>query len=358
MINVDYFSIKWSILPDFSEFISGKQNTFNTEILEHAIKTKASGQSIAEVNPILIKAPTASGKTLILEALAKKAHELNPNLKIALGQALGLAKFFTDKKSSLRRIKEIQEADIILLDDMHLLSNYASVQADYVSLFDTLLKEEKLLIIAFSSSSAREHFMPSVHAVLNFEESLLSRISSGITLNLSPPDLDVRMRFAERSAQNLKLILTKSMCLILARFCLDLRQLSGILKTLSAYTKTTKKTFNEEELEYMLKGYTEEHYFTPELIIQQTANFYGLEIHDIRGKSRSAQIVLARQISMYLCRKLLGFSYAHIAEIFGGNDHTKAMYACKKIENEQSLTPLINMLTQKITQNASPLAGF
>ncbi len=357
MINVDYFSTKWNALPDFSDFISGKQNAFNTEIVENAIKAKARNESIAELNPILIKAPTSSGKTLLLEALAKKAHELNPDLNIALGQALGLVKFFTDKKSSLKRIREVQEADIVLLDDIHFLSKHTDVHRDFTSLFDTLLRNEKLLIVTFSSR-ARESLMPSVHTALNFEEALLSRLCSGIILNFYPPDLDVRMRFAEKSAKELKLNLTKSMYLILARFCQDLRQLNGLVKTLAAYAKTSKKIFNEEDLEIMLKGYTDEYFFTPELIIQQTASFYGLTMQDIRGKSRVAKIVLARQVSMYLCRKLLGFSYAHIAEIFGSSDHTKAMYACKKIENEQSLTPLINTLTQKITQNASPLTGF
>ncbi len=357
MINVDYFSIKWNSLPEFTDFIAGKQNSYNTEILERAIYTKANNENISEYNPFLIKAPTAAGKTMLLEAIAKKAHQINPKLKIALGQAAGLTKFFTDKKSSLRRIRELQEADIILLDDIQLLSNAAEIQEDFVSLFDLFIKNDKLLIVSFTSAR-QDLFTPSVDKMLNFEQAFLSRVFSGIIINLYPPDLDVRMRFAEKSAKELKLNLTKAMHLMLARFCVDLRQLTGIIKTLSAYSKSSKKNFSEEELEIMLKGYTDEHYFTPELILQQTALFYALDVDDIRGKSRAANVVLARQISMYLCRKLLGFSYANIAEVCGGKDHTTAMYACKKIEQEQKLVPVVNILSHKITQNASSLTNI
>lgn len=348
MLIVDYFSIKWNSLALLSSYIPDSKNMPKLEIIKEAITLKANNQDIALYNPFLLKGPTASGKSLLLEGIAKELHNQQAHLKIALGQASGLISLYNDPEKSARRIVELQETDVLLLDDIHLLALYPHIQEDLSTLLDHLVKRNCLCVITYSNSSMTNQL----------EKSLLSRLSLGITLNFSPPDLDARMRFVEKLCMEYDLKLTRSMYLSVARFTQDIRHLHGTIKTLVAYVKTTKEKIDEETLNRILKGYGDDNNCSPELIVLHTAEFYALHVKDIRGKGRTAKVVLARHISMYLCRKLMGLSYVAIAEFFGGKDHTTVIHACNKIENQRELQATINILSQKILQSSSSITGF
>ncbi len=394
MIYVDYFSHDWKRLPPFESYIGTDKNIFAVQTLERlfsqrielskseksktsalessqkkhqrkstlenssviAGKVSSNGSTSSQLNkvtlssiflpiPILLKAPASCGKTLLLEGIAQKAHRLNSKLKIALGQAVGLVELFENsprgKLGPAKRIRELQQADILLLDDVHHLAPYPYIQSELAILLDELIKKNKIVITTMADNSANYSN--------KLEQHLLSRLSSGIVLELFLPDLDVRMRVIESEANRLKLSLSKTVCLTLAKFTNDIRKLLGIIKTLDAFVKTSKAELNEDDLKRILKNYTDTVGLTPETIMFCTAQYYSLQVRDLLGKNRSAHVVLARQISMYLCRRLLGVSYSHIAQIFE-KDHTTVLHACSKIENKQELQSTLSILSQKIEQ--------
>ncbi len=357
MIKVDFFSIRWSSLARLDEFFFNTQNTYFLELLDAVVESKTVGEPIEEYNPIIIKAPTASGKTHLLEAIAMKMHENKPELKIGYGKASGLIAIFNDKKSQARRIQELQSCDVLLLDDIQTLVGYSQVQEELAMLIDALLEKGTFIAVSYAPNkkgSVKQVFNSSY----DLENSLSSRIFSGLNFNLENPDLDVRMRIAEQCAEKLEVRITKSMCLTIARFTQDARQVKGIIKTIFAYVKATGFDLSEEELQGFLDKFESKGAITPDLIIAFTARYYNIQQKDLKGKSRQKDIILARQVSMYLCRKLLNLPYLSIAEIFGGKDHSTVMHAYKKIEKQTNLKNTLEMLSQKISQSASLMTGI
>ncbi len=357
MLKVDYFSIKWNLLLKLEDYLFNNQTSYNMEILNNITSLKLSGMPIDLYNPILIKAPTSAGKTHLLDSLALTFHKQAPNFKIAYGKAHGLINIFNDKKNQARRIEELYEADILLLDDIHLLVGRPDIQKELVLLIDNLIGNNKLVAVTYSIDKNLEQ-----SSFFSFswtlEDALLSRLSSGIVFNLENPDLDVRMRVVEKLSEDYKLNLTKAMCLSVARFSQDIRQLKGVLKTIAAYTKATKISIDEEDLLRMLNGYGDSNSLSPELIIAHTATYFGLQTKELKGTSRKKNIIMARQVGMYLCRKLLGLSFSRIADLFGGKDHTTVIHACRKVEDQPALQPTLELLTEKINYNSTLLTGF
>ncbi len=352
MLKIDFFLTQWASLACLEKFFISSKNSYFLELLETIITLKCSDEDIKMYNPLIIKAPTASGKTHLLEAVARKIHERRPDFKLAFGKALGLVSIFNDKRGQARRIHELQNCHVLLLDDLQALAPYPSVQDDLASLLDALIEKNVLIVLNYSDSALVEkknmHFQ--THEL---EDSLVSRIYSGLSFNLERADLDLRMRIVEEYTKELDIAFTKSMCLNVARYSQDVRQLKGLVKTLSAFSKAKKNNLTEDDLDRFLQNFESKSAITAEIILIQTSQFFNVKIEDLKGKKRAKDILLARQVGMYLCRKLLALSYLSIAELFGGRDHTTVMHSCKKIEKQEDLRLTLNMLSQRISHSVS-----
>ena len=147
--------------------------------------------------------------------------------------------------------------------------------------------------------------------------------------------------------------LNKSQVLTLAARFEGLRQLKGIIKRLSAYSSLTQRELLESDFESMVRhaGGKTLPEVTSSQIINITAGHMDLSPADILGGKRTQDVVLARHISMYLCRELLSSSYPELGKIFGGKDHSTIMYSVKKIKemqkHNQDMHKLLNELKEK-----------
>ncbi len=350
MLKVDFFSTRWENLNQLDSLVCNAKSTQTLQILKNVIEKKINNQPIREYNPILIKAPIASGKTHILEGIAHEIHNKRPDFSIAFGKAGGLLNIFDNKKSHSRRIHELQSCDIFLIDDIHFLANEENVQYELTNLIDLLIEQGSLVITTYSTASPQLSLSAKGFSAGKsiLDDALLSRITSGLNFSIDSPDLDVRMRIVEQQCEVLKFNLGKSLCLTIARYSQDARQLQGIVKTVWVYSQSMTEKLDESMILRLLEEFESKNAVTTDLIIAQTASFYGLTTRELKSRSRKKNILLGRQMGIYLCRKLLGLPYLNIAELFGGKDHTTIIHACKKIENDENLLPTINMLTQRI----------
>ncbi len=356
MLKIDFFLTQWSSLANLDSFFLPHKKKYLFDLLETFIALKSEDKTLESINPLAIKGPTASGKTHILEGVARLIHEKKPELKIAFGKAIGLVSIFNDKRGQARRIQELQNCDVLLLDDIQALAPYPLVQDDLASLIDVLQNKNTFIVTTYSAFGEYENFNSSSQ-MRGIEENLLSRIFSGISYQIDKPDLDIRMRIVNEEAQIIGLELSKSMSLNIARSSQDVRQVKGIVKTLRAYTQAGNKILTEEDLERFVDSYDSKNVVTPELILVQTAVFFNVQLSDLKGKKRTKDILLARQMSMYLCRKMLALPFSAIAELFGGKDHTTVIHAYKKIEKEQDLRITLDVLSQRIAHSASFMHG-
>ena len=156
-------------------------------------------------------------------------------------------------------------------------------------------------------------------------------------MNLKQPDLDIRLNFIQAQCKAKRIALSKEQILALAQRFQDFRYLQGILIKLFAFKELLKRDIDERDFEHILNN-TEDRgagTMSSELILSITANYFKLRVDDLVGSSRKQNIALARQVSMHLCRQLLGSSYPALGRIFGGKDHSTVLYSVRKIEELQ-----------------------
>ncbi len=376
------FSIDYARLRTFEDFIYDSTNEESIQLLEKTIQYYTNSHNIDFIpsdlkqtvveNPerfLLLRGDTSTGKSHLLEAIAHRLHSINPELNIALGQAKELIPLYSDKKNNNKKLQTLEEVDVLLLDDLHLLAGSAHLlqkqdlsisisdaniesQHELAQYLDRLINKEAFVVFTYSLDNDFTDFTKKKNA-MRLENALYSRLFHGITLNLHPAGLNIFSLYAQKVSAKNNLSLSKPMYLTLARFARDLRQLEGLIKTIASYVRVNNKGFGEEELAVFLTEFEGKKEITPTIIISHTAQHFQLQIKDIKSKSRSSNHVLARQISMFLCRQLLGYSFPKIAKEYGGKDHTTIMYACSKIEKDNYLLNVAKDISQSILHESS-----
>ena len=157
-------------------------------------------------------------------------------------------------------------------------------------------------------------------------------------MQLSKPDLDVRVKFVQDHCQRKKIALSKAQMLTLAQRHLEFRSLSGMLNKFQAYRELLKRDISDSIFENIL-GHGQEirqPTMSPQSILQAVCVHFGIEQAELVGTSRHKDVVLARQVAMLLCREELGLSYPALGKLFGGKDHSTVLYTIKKIDKLQN----------------------
>jgi chromosomal replication initiator protein len=180
-------------------------------------------------------------------------------------------------------------------------------------------------------------------------------VEGGLVVTLKPHDLDVRTRYVKRLCQSKRLKLTKTQMLTLAQRFEDFRFLQGVLLKLFAFKELVHKEIQDQDFQSILQ-YAEEtptSRVDPEKIIRVVAEHLQVPEHELAGHKRSQTIVFARQMGIYLCRSLLGLSYPALGRLFGGKDHSTAMYAVKKMEERMAGDPSVKNLVTQLKKKCS-----
>jgi chromosomal replication initiator protein len=153
---------------------------------------------------------------------------------------------------------------------------------------------------------------------------------------VQPPDVETRLAILHRNVEMARLNVPEDVLGFIATLVSDnIRELEGALTRVSALAKLTDETIDlamaERVLQDLLPGH-EAKAIDPPMILQATAEAYGLSVAELVGASRKQPLAQCRQVAMYLCRELTSLSLPRIGEIFGGRDHTTVMYAIDRVK--------------------------
>ena len=188
-------------------------------------------------------------------------------------------------------------------------------------------------------------------ALKALDERLRSRLESGLVVELMEPDLDVRMRYLQAMSKERHMNLTREQMLFIAQRCSQFRLLQGLLLKVAAFCSVTGCELSQADLENIVRtGVADK---TPGCleILGVVARAMNLRPEDVLGGKRRPDLVLARQVSMYICRRKLGLSYPELGRAFGGKDHSTVIYAIKKIKkilvSDKALQQLVTELELK-----------
>ncbi len=289
-------------------------------------------------NPFIIYGGSGLGKTHLMQAAGHLAKTQNPNLKVLY---VPLMDFVRNITSSLRHntIEDIklfyQSADLLLVDDVHLIAGKEKSQEEFFHIFNFLFNGKKQIIFTCDQPPKN---------IKSLEERLKTRFSQGLNLHLTPPELEMRAAILLKKSQTEKINinLTEDIALFIAgHITSNVRDLEGALLKLKAFvdfSKMDQKLISKEVVETALSDLIKPQIKNIEVndIQKEAAKHYALTISDLSSKSRKQHTVLARQMAIYICHELSSLSLNKIGKHFGNRDHSTVIHAIKKI-NEKML---------------------
>jgi chromosomal replication initiator protein len=290
-------------------------------------------------NPFVLHGPSGSGKSHLLGAMARALQ--NGGRKTFYGNIMTFPALLETAPGRC----PATDGSCIFLDDAQRVSNCADMQDALVALMDSCLSSRTLLALSFDRhpSSCPELGRP-----------LLSRIASGLIAELKRPDLDIRLRYAEKRSAELELALNKEQLLSLASRNADIRGIDGYFARLTAYrsmsTKNGSPASAQEAYAALTLHETDHAGPTPELIIAAAAEHFSVDPEDIIGKRRDRKTASARNTAMFLCRELLNPTLANIGRVFGNRDHTSVLYAVKTVGKRCAADKDTHKLVEELKQ--------
>jgi chromosomal replication initiator protein len=328
----------------FDSFVPGPSNRF----------AHAAAMAVAEAppskayNPLFIYGGVGLGKTHLLFAIANHMGRLNPGLGC---KYVSTETFVTEFIKAVRERQGYQfqrryrDVDVLLVDDIQFLARAEETQTEFFHTFNALHGSERQIVIA-SDRPPQE--------LSGMEERLRNRFRWGLCVDVQPPDLETRIAILQLKAHRDRIEVPDDVLnLIATRFEQNIRELEGALLRVAAFASLLHQSISaeiaERALEDLLPHTGAE--ISPEVILEETAQHYGLAREDLVGKSRSRPLTTARHVAMYLTRECTGLSLIKIGELFD-RDHTTVMHGIRKTEElmraRGSVYTQVQALTRKI----------
>ena len=308
----------------FDNFVVGPSNR-----MAHSAAIAVSNTPGQVYNPLFIYGPPGVGKTHLLYAIANGIRKANPDANIVYIKGDQFTNELVDAIKNGKNIEfrsKYREADLFLIDDIQFISGKESTQEEFFHTFNKLYEEHKQIVM----TSDRK---PSDMATL--EDRLRTRFEWGLTMDIQPPDYETRMAILKNKARQLGLDLSDDVCNYIAiNVTNNVRQIEGTVKKILAY-----RDLNNMPLDLPNISRANDDMFksegnalpTPNLIITQVCKFYSVDETVLRGTQRNRGVSEARQMSMYLIRKLTNLSLPDIGNEFA-KDHTTVLHAIRKVE--------------------------
>jgi len=330
---------------NFKSFVVGPGNE-----LAQAAAQAAAKKPGEMYNPLFIYGGVGLGKTHLIQAVGNYILSKDPTKKLLY---INSEKFTNDfiyaiKGGKTDRFKDnYRSVDVLLIDDIQFIAGKEQTQEEFFHTFNALHQNNKQIII---SSDRPPKAIPSI------EERLVSRFEWGMIADVSSPDLETRVAILEMKCQEKNHNIGKDIINYIAENIREnIRELEGALNRIAAFHELNNTTPTTESVKAILGGVTaniKKAGLTSKKLLNNIALFYDLKPDDLLGSSRKNEIVVPRQIAMFLMRNELNSSYPNIGQSVGGRDHTTAMHACEKInrlidENEKIKND-IAILKQKI----------
>ena len=329
----------------FESFVRGKSNEF----------ALAAAEAVAEkpgnlYNPLFLHGDVGLGKTHLMHAIGNHVLYNDPTAKILYTTSENLVNEFV---SSIRNKKnqefrdKYRTVDVLLVDDIQFLSDKEGTQEEFFHTFNVLHNDNKQVVL----TSDKPPF-----ELKSLEDRLRSRFSSGLTVDITMPDLETRIAILEKKAEMERFDVDSKVIYYIAKSIpSNIRELEGALNTVAARAKLTNNQctleFTERTLAEMI-GQRERREVDVEYIQEVVAGYYGITSEEICSKKRTQDITYARHVAMYLSRMIIDKPLKNIGKDFGGRDHSTIIHACDKIsaelEDNRKLKKEIGELEKKI----------
>lgn len=297
---------------------------------------RSAGQAIAKkpgatsFNPLVIFGDVGLGKTHLAHAIGNDVLKRMPNKTVLY---VSSEKFTNQIIQSIKNnavndfVNFYQLIDVLIVDDIQFLQNKQKTQEIFFHIFNQLHQSGKQIIITSDRPPKDMNGM---------EERLLSRFKWGLSADLQAPDLETRMAILESKMNQEGVELPQNVSeFICYNIKNNIRELEGVLVSLIAQSSLNRQEIDLGLAKTVIRNFVKQinKEITVEYIQKLVAEHFSLPVEKLQGKTRKRQVVIARQLSMYLAKNLTDKSLKAIGENFGGRDHSTVIYSCKTVQD-------------------------
>lgn len=332
----------------FENFVKGKSNTLAYNMCYEFTKKGAD----AVYNSLFLYGSSGFGKTHLIQAVAHRYQKAGRSFcyfgsEHFVRQVVGA---FKGKKID-EFVKNVSEADLLIIDDVHIIkSDNMKHTADILlSLYDEFNRPGKCIILVSDKTPTQ---------LEGFSSRFISRFSSGLTIAIDPPEMDMRVQILQKKAMMFYgLDLPKECAIFIAQnMPANVRALEGAVKKVFASSSLNGGVIDINLVKLALKDQivARTQALNADNIKAVVAEYYGISVKDIMGKKRSRNIARPRQVAMALTRQFTNDSYPDIGQAFGGRDHSTVMHACDKVNELREEDPVFD----RDYQTLSATLGF
>ena len=333
----------------FDTFVVGNSNS-----LAHAASLAVAELPGETYNPLYIYGGAGLGKTHLMHSIANFILREDTNRKVRYVTSETFINEFVDSIRNKNYLSpqnfrnRYRELDVLLIDDIQFLIGKEGTQEEFFHTFNTLYEGKKQIVIA-SDKPPKD--------IDNLEERLRSRFEMGLLADIQMPDYETRMAILRKKEELEGYdIDNEIMQYIATNIKSNIRELEGALNKIVAMSRLEKKKVTLELAEDLLKDHISSdrpREITAQFIIATVAEHYGLSIADLSSQRKKKEIVVPRQIAMYLCREMTDVPLKVVGDLLGGRDHTTIMHGYEKISTElttnEQLSSTIDTLKKKIS---------
>ncbi len=313
-------------------FICNAKNAFPLA----AVRRIAESEPGQAYNPVLLCGRSGTGKSHLLHALAD-----------ALSDRIGSQAVCCDDTQNFCIANPALERDprlfwnrrrALLLDDVQQAADKPAMQKMLTGLIDACPPGGQLV---FTHGGRAEDMK-------RLGERLSTRLEGGLVIDLLEPDMEIRLNYLQSLCRKHGITLGKDHLLYLAQRCGHFRPMQGMMLKIAAFAAINERALTQSDLENILRSGGVKRPVDCRDIMNRVAQRMNVTASDILGTRRRTDLVLARQLAMYVCRRKLGLSYPELGRAFGGKDHSTVIYSIKKIENMLLTDHNINQLVTQL----------
>ena len=326
----------------FDNLVTGRAND-----LARAAAVQVAQNPGASYNPLFVYGGVGLGKTHLIHALGNAIHHHNPRAVIRYVHAedyyADVVRAYQQKSFDVFK-RYYRSLDLLLIDDIQFFNNKNRTQEEFFHAFNALTEAKKQVVITCDTYPKD---------IQGLEDRLISRLDWGLTVQIEPPELEMRVAILQKKAEADRIALSDDVAFLIAKnLRSNVRELEGALKKVLAFARFHGKDISLELAKEALKDLLNAHnrQLTIEHIQKTVADYFKIKVADMHSKKRTRAIARPRQVAMALAKDLTPMSLPAIGEAFGGRDHTTVLHACRTIADLRRGDPQLNHDLHVLTQ--------
>ncbi len=326
----------------FDDFVIGNGNQF----------ARAASLAVAErpsraYNPLFLYGGVGMGKTHLMHAIGHEVKRRQPTTVISYVSA---EKFTNEMITSLRTDRmttfrdRFRSVDVLLIDDIQFIAQKERTQEEFFHTFNALHESMRQIVIA-SDRPPKE--------LAEIEDRLRSRFEWGLIADIQPPDLETKVAILQKKAESEQVVLPTDVALFIAsNVRTNVRELEGALVRLIAWCQVNRIDVTLAATQQCLKQFIDMQVrkVTIEAIQRAVAEQFGMRVSDLKQKNNARQVVVPRQIAMYLAKQMTEASLPEIGRQFGNKHHTTVMHSIAKIDDQRRADKDLHRTLNKLSE--------